>query len=204
VSESVTAARDEADAKAWFYLDHRHDIETWVSLRAAARQLLDNYLIGVTALLEDFAEDVNAAVETHDLESGSWPRGELRRSSWLHKGIPDVSIVIEWERARLLTPGSNEWPYIAVRLPLDAADDVRRRQISDAMKPLRSQLKGSSSPRFPFWRYVELPHGDRVDPDAYVEVVLANFRQLWETAAPILDALHPGGTEPAGGGPQVP
>ncbi|TFV52855.1 hypothetical protein [Blastococcus sp. TF02A-35] len=154
------------------------------------RQLLDKHLVGVAAQLEELAEELAAELETNDLDSGSWPRAGLRRSTWQHNGAADVSAVIQWERARLLTPGSYEWPYVAVRLPADAADEERRRQISEARRPVRAQLKGSSGRTFPFWRYVESPTGAPLDPAALIRDVLMAFRQLWDAAAPVLDVLH--------------
>ncbi|CCH89527.1 protein of unknown function [Modestobacter italicus] len=142
--------------------------------------------------LEELAEELDAELETNDLDSGSWPRGGLRRPIWQHNGTADVSVVIQWERARLLATGSNEWPYVAVRLPADTADEERRRQISEAMRPVRAQLKGSSGRTFPFWRYVQSPPGASLDPSALVLQVLASFRELWDLAAPALDRLHHG------------
>jgi hypothetical protein len=203
VSDLTVPTREDADAKAWFYLDHRHDIETWAALRAEGRQLLDKHLVGVAAQLEELAEELDAEMETNDLDSGSWPRAGLRRLIWQHNGTPDVSVVIQWERARLLTPGPNElapgpneWPYVAVRLPADAADEERRRQISEAMRPVRAQLKGSSGRTFPFWRYVQPLAGSPLDPDALIRDLMASFRELWSAAAPALDALHAAAAQP--------
>ncbi|MGY1751496.1 hypothetical protein [Blastococcus sp. SYSU D01042] len=191
MSDPIVPTREDADAKAWFYLDHRHDIETWAALRAEGRQLLDKHLVGVVAQLEELAEELDAELETNDLDSGSWPRAGLRRPIWQHNEIADVSVVIQWERARLLTPGPNEWPYVAVRLPADAADEERRRQISDAMRPVRAELKGSSTRTLPFWRYVQPPAaGAPLDPDALIHDVEIAFRQLWDAAGPVLDELH--------------
>ncbi|SDM10713.1 hypothetical protein SAMN05660642_01685 [Geodermatophilus siccatus] len=196
MSERLVPTREDADAKAWFYLDHRHDIETWAALRAEGRQLLDKHLVGVAAQLEELAEELDAELETNDLDSGSWPRAGLRLPTWQYHGTADVSVVIQWERARLLTPGSNEWPYVAVRLPADAAEEERRRQISDAMRTVRSQLKGSSSRTFPFWRYVQPLSSASLDPAALIRDVLIAFRQLWDAAAPALDALHFAAVQP--------
>lgn len=190
MSDPTVPTREDADAKAWFYLDHRHDIETWAALRPEGRQLLDKHLVGVATQLEELAEELDAELETNDLDSGSWPRAGLRRPTWHHNGTADVSVVIQWERARLLAPGSNEWPYVAVRLPADGTDEERRRDISEAMRPVRAQLKGSSGRTFPFWRYVQPPAGAPLDPDALIRDVLIAFKQLWDAAAPALDALH--------------
>ncbi|SEO59911.1 hypothetical protein [Trujillonella endophytica] len=195
MSDPTVPTRDDADAKAWFYLDHRHDIETWAALRVEGRQLLDKHLVGVATQLEELAEELDVELESNDLDSGSWPRAGLRRPVWQHNGTADVSVVIQWERARLLTPGSNEWPYVAVRLPADAVDEERRRQISEAMRPVRAQLKGSSGRTFPFWRYVQPPSG-ALNPDALIRDVLIAFRELWDTAAPALDALHTAAAQP--------
>ncbi|MGY1985392.1 hypothetical protein ACI792_04125 [Blastococcus sp. SYSU DS0669] len=196
MSDPIVPTREDADAKAWFYLDHRHDIETWAALRAEGRQLLDKHLVGVAAQLEELAEEFDAELETNDLDSGSWPRAGLRRLAWQHNGTADVSVAIQWERARLLTPGPNEWPYVAVRLPADAADEERRRQLSEAMRPVRAQLKGSSGRTFPFWRYVQPASGAPLDPDALTREILTSFRELWDAAVPALDDLHTAAAQP--------
>lgn len=190
MSDSVVTTREDADARAWFYLDHRYDIETWAALRAEGRQLLDKHLAGLAAELQELAEELDAEMEIKDFDSGSWPTVGLRRLTWQHHGTADVSVVIQWERARLLSPGSNEWPYVAVRLLADGSDEARRRQMSDAMRPLRTELKGNSSRPYPLWFYVHPPAGAPVEPDALIRDVLIAFRQLWAAAAPVLDALH--------------
>jgi hypothetical protein len=190
VSDPIVRTREDADAKAWFYLDHRHDIEAWSALRAEGRQLLDKYLVGAAVQLEELAANVDAEFETNDLDSGAWPRVGLRRTTWEHGGVADVSVVIQWERARLLVPGPNEWPYVAVRLSTDVADGERRKQISDAMRPVRAQLKGSSGGTFPFWRYVQTSAGAPLGPDELSRDLVTSFRELWNVAAPALDALQ--------------
>lgn len=198
MSDPLTPARAEADAKAWFYLDHRDDIETWAALRTDARQLLDKHLVGVEAELSELAVQLGVELDTGDLESGSKPMVGLRRSSWLYNGIADVSVVVQWERARLLAPGSNEWPWVAVRVPAAVAYDDRGKQLIEEMKPLLSRLKGKSSTTYALWRYVRAPAGASVNPGALVDDILTSFRELWDAAAPILDALHkvPAGLTP--------
>lgn len=189
MSELHTGARDIADAKAWFYLDHRDDIETWAALRREARELLDRHLVGLSAPVGELAEELNAELETEDLESGSWPRIALRRAIWQHHGIHDVTVTVQWERARLLAPGSNEWPYVAVRVPSDA-DESRRRLINEAMKPVRRALDGQISRSFPCWNYVRSPKGAPLDPETLTDAILADLWRLWEVASPVLDDLH--------------
>lgn len=191
MSEMPSTARDDADAKAWFYLDHRADIEVWAALRAEGRQLLDKHLVGIAAALEELAAEFGAELETADLETGAWPRIGLRRSSWLAGEVADVSIVVQWERARLLTPGPNEWPYVAVRLSADLVSDDRRKAVTDATKPVRTRLSGSASRVYPFWRYVPLQESEHVDLDVYLADLTTAFRRLWDEAAPAIDELHP-------------
>ena len=191
MSEMLASSRDDADAKAWFYLDHRADIEAWAALRDQGRQLVDKHLVGVAAAIEGLAEEFNAEFEINDLEAGPWPQVGLRRSSWLYEGVADVSVVVQWERARMLTPGSNEWPYVAVRLAPDLAGDERRKSVTEAMKLPRARLSGYASRTHPFWRYVPLPDGRAVDLDLYLDDLATAFRQLWEAAAPEIDKLDP-------------
>lgn len=183
--------RDDADAKAWFYLDNRTDIETWGALRTDASALLDRYLVALAPTFEELAEELGAEPDVGEIEAGSWPRVGLRRASWTHAGITDVSIVVQWERARLLKPGPNEWPFTAVLMSSEQEDAERRRQIADAAAPVRSKLKGQKAYRWPHWRYETTPaDAPGLDPDALARAAVASFRELWEVAAPILDTLH--------------
>ena len=190
MSEIGRDARDPEDAKAWFYLDHRDDIEAWKALRPDARELLDKHLVGLDTQVEELAEELGVEPATEQLEAGSWPRAGLRRPTWQHRGMGDVGVVIEWERARLLTPGSNEWPYVAVRRVGEGADDGLRQRFNEAMKPIRARLGGKASRNFPFWRYVssEAP----VDPQAIVSQCLTELRELWDASAPVIDDLASG------------
>ena len=191
MSDPDFPARDDADAKAWFYLDNRTDIETWVGLRTDAIALLDRYLVALGPTFEELAEELNAEPDVDELEAGAWPRVGLRRASWTYAGLADVSIVLQWDRARLLKPGPNEWPFTAVLLSADQDDEERRRQIADALAPVRSKLKGKKAYRWPHWRYEGTPaDAPGLDPDALARTAVAGFRELWEVAAPILDELH--------------
>ncbi len=94
MSDPDFPARADADAKAWFYLDNRTDIEAWAALRADATPLLDRYLVALAPTFEELAEELDVELDVDDLEAGSWPRVGLRRASWTHEGLADVSIVI--------------------------------------------------------------------------------------------------------------
>ena len=190
MAEPDHADRDDADAKAWFYLDHREDIEAWKALRPLGRELLDNFMVREVAEIDEWADELSAVVESESLESGSIPRVGLRRAAWQSAGLAGLSVVVEWERARLLTPGSNEWPYVAVRWPADLSGDDRRRQLSEALKPVRAQLAGQSSRNFPYWRYVKPLSGRPLDPEALAREAVQNLRTLWDVATPVLDGLR--------------
>lgn len=187
MSEMSAPHRDPADAKAWFYLDHRDDIEAWAALRSEARQLVDDQLVRLAVELRELAEEVGAEFEAADLEAGSWPRVGLRRSQWEQGGLADAAIVVAWERARLLTPGGNEWPYIAVRVP-EGIDEARRSLLMSAMKSVRGQLGGHSSRNLPFWRYVECQAP--LDPQVLAQECLRSLRRLWEVASPVIDGVQ--------------
>lgn len=182
------SSRDEADAKAWFYLDHREDIEAWAALRSEGKALLEKYLVGIATDLDEFAEEVGAARETTDLADGSWPTVGLYRTSWATGGVVDADVVVQWERSRLLARGAGtEWPYVGVRVRTDLDDTARRSQISEALRPFRSQFTGKPSRNFPCWDHVRA--SGPLDPEAYVADVLAAYRRLWVAVAPALDAL---------------
>lgn len=180
--------RDE-DAKAWFYLDHRDDIEAWASLRRTGGDLLDRYLVSEAALLEGWADEWSAEFESDSLEGGSTPRAGFYRAGWVGNGLTGLAVVVEWDRTKLLTPGAFEWPYVAVRWPSDLAGDDRRRQVSEALKGVRAQLKGQTGQSHPFWRPVPPPDGQPIDPKALAQAAAQNLRELWLASAPILDAL---------------
>lgn len=184
-----TQTRDEADAKAWFYLDHRGDIEAWAALRTEGRSLFEKHLIGVAAELDEVAEQVGAERESSDLDSGSWPTAGMFRPTWATGGGVDVDVVVQWERSRLLTPGSNEWPYVGVRVRTDLEDDDRRRRIAESLGQFRPQFTGRSSRNFPCWDYVR-PSSDPIDPDAYVVDLLTSFSRLWGLVSPVIDGLE--------------
>ncbi|MGY1669770.1 hypothetical protein [Geodermatophilus sp. SYSU D00710] len=188
--------RADADAKAWFYLDNRTDIEAWAALRADATPLLDRYLMALAPTFEELAEELDVELDIDDLEAGPWPRVGLWRPSWTHEGVADVSIVIQWDRARLLKPGPNEWPFTAVLMSGEQEDTERRRQIADALAPVRNKLQGEKAYRWPYWRYETTPaEATALDPEVLARTAVTSFRELWSTVAPILDALHPAGDE---------
>ena len=68
--------RDDADAKAWFYLDRRRDIEERAGLRSDAAELFDRYLIAQAADFERRAV-FHALADVRSALSGSagrdWP-----------------------------------------------------------------------------------------------------------------------------------
>src|SRR3954453_19836437 len=137
--------REDADAKAWFFLDHRQDIETWAALRDDASRLVDRYLVALAPTFEELAVELDAEPEFgEDLESGGqWPTLGLRRTSWRYHGVADLSVVVEWERPRLLKPGPrNQWPFVAVRMPRTQEDPQRRREVVEAVGAVHGQLKG--------------------------------------------------------------
>jgi hypothetical protein len=107
--------------------------------------------------------------------------------------VPDLSIVLEWERPRLLKPARNQWPFVAVRMPRSQQDQQRRSQVVQATGAVHAQLKGGGKvdPPWPYWRYVTPPSDALgLDLSAFADDLIVNFRQLWEVAAPVLDAVH--------------
>lgn len=136
------APRSELDARAWFYLDHRRDIEEWAGLRAEARQLLHTRLLGLGPLVEQLATDMGAQPYEADLEPGDRPRIGLRREAWVWNGH-QVAVVVEWQYAKLLNPeAANQWPYVAVRNDGGGADPARRQHLERALADLRRERRG--------------------------------------------------------------
>jgi hypothetical protein len=150
--------------------------------------------VALAPAFEELAIELDAEPEFGaDLESGQWPLLGLRRASWHHAGVADLGVVVEWERPRLLRPGRNQWPFVAVRMPRTQEDPQRRRQVTEAMGQVHGQLKGGrkADVPWPYWRYVTPPSdAPAFDPAALLTSLLASFRELWEVAAPVLDELH--------------
>lgn len=197
-----TPARADADARAWFYLDHRRDIEEWAALRPEAAAFLHTRLLELGPQVEDLAVELGAEPYDADLDDGGGlPRIGLRHQQWVSNGHP-VAVVVEWKPSALLDPHSGDrWPYVAVRNDGGTQDSVRRQQLTDLFTAVRKVHHGSSGTPWPFWRYVLPAPGPGVDPDALVRACVAQLRQLWEIASPLLDGAHPA---PATAGRPVP
>ena len=192
MSESLPLPpRDEqTDAKAWFYLQHRSDIETWAALRRDGAQLLERYLLALLPPLEDLATELDAEMYARDLESGAWPRLGLRRPTWQHQGTHDVAVVAEWDRGRLLG-ATRPWPYVGVRISPSQSDQGRKRAVADAVRNTRAVFAEPRLPSWPAWRYVSPPGTVRqVDPEALATGAWKALRELWALVAHDLDVLH--------------
>lgn len=185
-------ARRDDDAKAWFYLDHRRDIEAWVALRDDAAEVLHAHLLALEPAVRSMADELGCEMETADVPDGAWPRFGLWRPSWQTAGVRDLSVVIEWELDALLVPGANCWPFVGVRSEVVDKDKQRWSELVAALTPARAQLRAEKSKPWPLWRYEEPPaEAEGVDPEAIALGLLRSLRQVWDVAAPALDAVHP-------------
>lgn len=188
MSESPPRSRDDADAKAWFYLDHQHDIEEWAALRQEGRQLLERHLLGLGPAFGQLATRLNADA-AYDLDSKAERWVGLRRSSWHHADLQTASIRLQWHRDKLFIVNSAyEWPFVGVHV--SAQDPERQGVIADALAAVRLRLRGTESEHWPFWRFVQ-PSSDStsVDPEELARRALQEFSDVWNAAAPILDAV---------------
>jgi hypothetical protein len=181
--------RDEADAKAWFYLDHWRDIEEWAALRQEARLLLNRHLLDLSSCFEQLTAELDAE-EASDLEDDNWRWLGLRRRSWRRTGIQNASIGLQWYPEKLFAPGdANEWPFIAVYVEAEDEGHEVRRAITNELAGARSRLAGRQTTNYPLWRYVRpTDRAPSVDPYELAQGALASFRELWEAAEPILNA----------------
>lgn len=190
MSETLARPRDDADAKAWFYLDHRRDIEEWAALRLEAGQLLDRYLLDLAPHFERLAAELNADWDGDlEMERHSWRWLGLCRRSWHNVGLQKATIGLEWYPNQLFSPHDKyEWPYLAVYAQSSGQDDVRCLAIKDDLAGVRSRLDGHAAGDYLFWRYVRSADGAQsVDPDELAHRALREFRVLWDAAAPVLD-----------------
>jgi len=180
--------RDDADAKAWFYLDHRRDIEEWANLRGEGAALLERYLYGLEPAVQALADDLGADVEYGDTEAGENPRFGLYKPRWAHGDVVDVVVMIEWEAKKLLRGTYNQWPWVGVRLNGSPGAKERWDALAAALAPARKALKAEMHDPWPIWRYVEpAATAERVDVDALGQGLLAGLRQTWHVTAPAID-----------------
>ena len=90
--ESFPRPRDNADAKAWFYLDRRLDIEAWAGLRSDAAELFDRYLITLAPDFERLADELDAEYDTRLNDGAKFRWLGLRRASWEGFGLDAATI----------------------------------------------------------------------------------------------------------------
>src|SRR5690349_11186427 len=88
--------RQPADAKAWFYLERRQDIEDWAAQREDAATLLERYLRALEPPLSGMAGEVEADFDPEGLGDGKFQVMGLRRAGWRWRGVNDVAVVVEW------------------------------------------------------------------------------------------------------------
>ncbi|GIE28437.1 hypothetical protein Ait01nite_014820 [Actinoplanes italicus] len=174
--------RNPADAKAWFYLERRADIEEWAAQRDDAAALLVRYLRVLETPLSEMADDVGADVDLDGLDEGRFRVMGLRRQQWSGQGF-DVAVTVEWDPKTLLSTGKdNPWPFVAVR---HRGDRERFKTVKAAFVPVVKRLGGASQHPWAYWRF-QKPATGAVDPEQLTRDVLAGFRQLWDEAATIL------------------
>jgi hypothetical protein len=185
--ETEFPLRNPADAKAWFYLERRADIEDWAAQREDAAALLVRYLRVLETPLSEMAGDVSADFDLDSLDDGKFRVMGLRRPQWSWQGVNDVAVTMEWDPKTLLSPSKeNPWPFVAVR---HSGDRERFKILKAALAPAVKRLGGSSQHPWAYWRF-QKPSTRAVDPQLLAEDLIAGFRQLWEEAAPMLDKFH--------------
>lgn len=179
--------RNPADAKAWFYLERRADIEDWAAQREDAAALLVRYLRVLETPLSEMAGE-GADFDLDALDDGRFRVMGLRRRQWLWQGANDVAVTVEWDPKTLLSPGKNNpWPFVAVR---HSGAQERFKTLKAAFAPVVKRLGGSSSQQlWAYWRF-QKPVTGAVDPELLARNLLVSFRQLWDEAVPILDKFH--------------
>lgn len=184
-----TPSRDAADAKAWFYLDHRREIEAWAALRADAAVLLDRCLLEIGPAVEQLAVELGASFEAFDPEVDSDPRFGIYKPEWTRGGQVEVSVVVEWQPRLLLVGRYNQWPWVAVRS--NGGDEAKRQwnELVGDLAGARRTLRASASTPWPLWRYVE-PLGEEsgLDLDRYFEHILDELRRVWFASEGVVNA----------------
>ncbi|MCV2393265.1 hypothetical protein OEB99_02995 [Actinotalea sp. M2MS4P-6] len=189
----MSEIRDDADARAWFYLDHQRDIETWADLREEGSELVHRHLLALAPAVEELAAELGAEPYDADLDRGERPRVGMRRVSWPRRDAGLVAVVIEWRPDSLLGIGRGDpWPYVAVRDDGAQADPTHMRGLTAAFSPLRSQLGGQTHTWWAFWSYVEPVEGPGIDPAALARDCVVRLRDLWVRSAPVVDEFYAG------------
>jgi hypothetical protein len=179
--------RNTADAKAWFYLERRADIEDWAAQREDAAALLVRYLCVLKRPLSEMAGDRGADFDLDGLDDGKFRVMGLRRPQWSWQGVNEVAITVEWDPKTLLSPSKdNPWPFVAVR---HSGDRERFKTLKAAFAPVVKRLGGSSLHPWAYWRF-QKPATGAVDPELLAKDLLTNSQQLWDEAMPILDDFY--------------
>ena len=190
MDERAPRPRDDADAKAWFYLDRRRDIEEWAALRPDAAELFDRCLIALAPNFEQLADELGAEYDPQLRDDTNFRWLGVRRASWKDSGLHAVTIGLQWYPDKLFQPhNANEWPFLGIYVPVQGQDLQRRRSLADGLADLRSALGGKATGDWLYWRYVRpTDRPESVDPDELARTALQEFRKLWAAATPILDA----------------
>ncbi|WP_199424701.1 hypothetical protein [Actinotalea solisilvae] len=184
-------ARDDGDARAWFYLDHRSDIEAWAELRTEGRDLVHRHLLELGPAVEELAVSVGAEPYEAEIDDGDRPRFGMRRREWVDEVLSQVAVVIEWQPSGLLGVGRGDpWPFVAVRYDAALDSPVAARLLESALAGVRRSQRGRASRWWPFWRYVEPEEGPALDPEQLSLACLRQLEDLWLVAAPALDGLR--------------
>ena len=188
----VLPERDDVDAKVWFYLDHREDIEAWARIRPDAKAFVERHLLDIEALVGELAAEVEADAFAAELDAGTWPKVGLRRPSWGDEaGFLGATVTIEWDRSGLLSPVGNTWPYVGVRITPGTIDPSTKANLVLALQPLKQRWNAKATAYWPLWRQVDprLASSEPMHPASLVEHLLVDVRALWQESAPLIDAV---------------
>jgi hypothetical protein len=169
------------DEKTAFYLHHWALIEEWAALRPQGVAAVEDALLGLVPRLAE-AEDEGATLTVFDGEDERHPGFLLDRPSW-RRGDVVVGVALRWERAQLLDPYGNTWPYVGVRVV--GSDPLRRELRQVVGKGLEAEAKRlgweETDSKYPYWRWVET-RTDVIDPDQWAddcrEALLAGWRAM--------------------------
>lgn len=172
------------EPKAWFYLDHRAEIEEWATLRPEAARVLDDALRSrLPALGERLAGELAEASQEAESDEDDTPRVGFYKSEWDALGV-DLAVRFTWSPDDLLDPRTvDQDPWLELRAFSSPAPE----NLVPVARAVRGIGRSSGGPLA--WESVHLPTHAALDLDAYVEHAYRHYLNFWQRIDAALEPL---------------